>query len=94
MGVCSCSSFFPLLVVRLGAGDGARTRDIQLGRLELYQLSYSRGMVSSPVEGEGFEPSKSVTPDLQSGPFGHSGIPPRFEDLASPENALPAYWMM
>src|SRR5438552_18872301 len=25
-----------------GAGDGTRTRDIQLGRLELYQLSYSR----------------------------------------------------
>ena len=25
-----------------GAGDGIRTRDIQLGRLELYQLSYSR----------------------------------------------------
>ena len=27
---------------RSGAGDGARTRDIQLGRLALYQLSYSR----------------------------------------------------
>ena len=25
-----------------GAGDGARTRDNQLGRLMLYQLSYSR----------------------------------------------------
>jgi hypothetical protein len=25
-----------------GAGDGIRTRDIQLGRLALYQLSYSR----------------------------------------------------
>jgi hypothetical protein len=25
-----------------GAGDGARTRHIQLGRLTLYQLSYSR----------------------------------------------------
>jgi hypothetical protein len=25
-----------------GAGDGIRTRDIQLGRLELYQLSYTR----------------------------------------------------
>jgi hypothetical protein len=24
------------------AGDGIRTRDIQLGRLALYQLSYSR----------------------------------------------------
>lgn len=27
---------------RAGAGDEARTRDIQLGRLKLYQLSYSR----------------------------------------------------
>jgi hypothetical protein len=26
----------------LRAGDGIRTRDIQLGRLTLYQLSYSR----------------------------------------------------
>ena len=28
------------------------------------------------VEEDGFEPSKSVTTDLQSAPFGHSGIPP------------------
>src|SRR5579859_6057842 len=27
---------------RIGAGDGSRTRDMQLGRLPLYQLSYSR----------------------------------------------------
>ncbi len=26
-----------------GAGDGIRTRDIQHGKLMLYQLSYSRG---------------------------------------------------
>ncbi len=30
------------LRTRHGAGDEARTRDIQLGRLKLYQLSYSR----------------------------------------------------
>ena len=24
----------------------------------------------------GFEPAKAKPPDLQSGPFGHSGIPP------------------
>jgi hypothetical protein len=29
------------------------------------------------VEGEGFEPSKSMTSDLQSDPFGRSGIPPK-----------------
>ena len=28
------------------------------------------------MEGEGFEPSKSETTDLQSVPFGHSGTPP------------------
>ncbi|VXD03536.1 conserved hypothetical protein [Enterobacterales bacterium 8AC] len=30
------------------------------------------------VVGEGFEPSKSVTADLQSAPFGRSGTPPNF----------------
>jgi hypothetical protein len=28
-----------------GAGDGIRTRDIQLGKLTLYQLSYSRKFI-------------------------------------------------
>ena len=28
------------------------------------------------MDGEGFEPSKSLTTDLQSAPFGHSGIHP------------------
>ena len=28
------------------------------------------------VDGDGFEPSKSVTADLQSAPFGHSGTYP------------------
>ena len=49
---------------RDGAGNGVRTRDIQLGRLTLYQLSYSR-LAAGPGEGlrdevvprEGFEPS-------------------------------------
>jgi hypothetical protein len=33
---------------------------------------------SNMVVGEGFEPSKSVTADLQSAPFGRSGTPPDF----------------
>ena len=37
----------------IGAGDETRTRDIQLGRLTLYQLSYSRSL----VHGVGFEPT-------------------------------------
>ena len=32
-----------------GAGDEARTRDIQLGRLKLYQLSYSRTLPYNPL---------------------------------------------
>ena len=32
--------------------------------------------ISEMVVGEGFEPSKSMTADLQSAPFGRSGTPP------------------
>ena len=38
------------------------------------------------VVGEGFEPSKSVTADLQSAPFGRSGIPPGVLDGAGYRN--------
>jgi hypothetical protein len=30
-----------------GAGDGNRTRDLQLGKLSLYQLSYSRSTLTT-----------------------------------------------
>jgi hypothetical protein len=30
----------------LGAGNGARTRDLNLGKVALYQLSYSRIHIS------------------------------------------------
>ncbi len=51
-------------------------------------LSYTRVTFSSSIDrflpaklpsnlGEaGFEPAKALPPDLQSGPFGRSGIPP------------------
>jgi hypothetical protein len=42
---CLVSAAFRLFS---GAGDGIRTRDIQLGRLELYQLSYTRLDPSRP----------------------------------------------
>ena len=42
---------------KTGAGDEARTRDPQLGRLMLYQLSYSRAKQFKPVQGVGFEPT-------------------------------------
>ena len=68
-----------------GAGDEARTRDIQFGKLKLYQLSYTRTSLpeiyclapsSMLVEGEGFEPSYSERTDLQSVAFNHSATPP------------------
>ncbi len=63
----------------VGAGNGARTRDPQLGRLMLYQLSYSRTCIACSVGRGGFEPPKASPADLQSAPFGRLGI--------SPENA-------
>ena len=33
------------------------------------------------VEGGGFEPPKAEPSDLQSDPFGHSGTPPRKQDI-------------
>lgn len=34
---------------KFGAGNGARTRNLQLGRLSLYQLSYSRTLISNSM---------------------------------------------
>src|SRR5207237_2553356 len=36
------------------AGDGARTRDIKLGRLALYQLSCSRDLLFTPMKNRRF----------------------------------------
>ena len=61
--------FHPLSLIldpsRYGAGDETRTRDPQLGRLMLYQLSYTRpslkfqirDLKSQMVQGVGFEPT-------------------------------------
>ena len=35
-------------LIKTGAGDGIRTRDPQLGRLMLYQLSYTRALPRIP----------------------------------------------
>ncbi len=40
--ISSGSGFAPVFGVEPGAGDGIRTRDINLGKVALYQLSYSR----------------------------------------------------
>lgn len=38
------------------------------------------------MDGEGFEPSKAVPTDLQSAPFGHSGIHPYMSVFIKPDN--------
>src|SRR5688500_2997041 len=66
------------------AGDGARTRDIKLGRLALYQLSYSRVLpprVTAHVArgawwGKDSNLRRLAPSDLQSDPVGHLGTPP------------------
>ena len=74
----------------LRAGDGTRTRDIKLGRLALYQLSYSRVRPFAephhtqknpplhPWWGKDSNLRRREPADLQSAPFGHSGTPPVF----------------
>ena len=76
-----------------GAGNGTRTRDPELGRLALYQLSYSRFayVLNSPLRtllilhdvwwrGEDSNLRRRSPSDLQSDPFGHSGTSPPYFD--------------
>ena len=60
------------------AEDGAQTRDPQLGRLMLYQLSYFR--ISNLWARMDSNHRRHKPADLQSAPFGHSGTCP-FEKL-------------
>src|SRR5713101_1683723 len=68
----------PLSSCRRGAGNVIRTRDIQLGRLTLYQLSYSRGFRFPEWWWREKDSNlrRREPADLQSAPFGRSGIPP------------------
>ena len=65
-----------------GAGNEARTRDPQLGRLMLYQLSYSRvarwhlARRAPWWREEDSNLRRRKPAGLQPAPFGHSGIPP------------------
>ena len=60
---------FPQEGVRVGAGDGLRTRYLDLGKVALYQVSYSRSARGSILPGYG-----------PSGPSGH--LPVNGEDHA------------
>ena len=69
-----------------GGGGRIRTFEVDDGRFTVCSLwplgNPTRGnsyfeVKLEMVVGEGFEPSKSMTADLQSAPFGRSGTPPR-----------------
>ena len=68
-----------------GGGGRIRTFEVDDGRFTVCSLwplgNPTRGnsnfeVMLEMVVGEGFEPSKSMTADLQSAPFGHSGTYP------------------
>ena len=54
------------------ADDRTRTDNLLITNQLLCQLSH----IGVRMDGEGFEPSKALPTDLQSAPFGHSGIHP------------------
>ena len=67
-------SGFPL---RVKSGHGLSLyKKVCAPRVLLHHAKKTPIGVFFVVEEDGFEPSKSLTTDLQSAPFGHSGIPP------------------
>ena len=56
-----------------GAGDGIRTRDIQHGKLMLYQLSYSRMSSSGGIPGE--RCALMLTSERRQRDFGPRSVP-------------------
>ena len=65
--------------VKNGAVDGTRTRDIHLGKVALYQLSYYRIGKPGTVRTKRLELLRLSAPDPKSGA---SAIPPRPPDSA------------
>ncbi len=75
--------FLNFLTLFQRAGDEARTRDLQLGRLSLYQLSYSRKIFFNSWYWWGEKDSNlrsRKTTDLQSVPVGRFGISPNIKE--------------
>ena len=76
-------SALPLSYIGNRAENGTQTRDPQLGRLMLYQLSYFRKkpktfqVLRMWAKMDSNHRSRK-TADLQSAPFGHSGICPTY----------------
>ena len=61
--------------IKNGAIDEARTRDLHLGKVALYQLSYYR--ISGARENRAGEETRTLTPKAPDPKSGASAIPPR-----------------
>ena len=60
------------------ADDRTRTDNLLITNQLLCQLSHIGRLPDWQVGGGGFEPPKQFAADLQSVPFGHSGIHPKY----------------
>ena len=77
-----------LLLRCLGAADEIRTRDIQLGRLTLYQLSYHRKTQES-CGGGGIRTYSAVKHQIYSlARLSNSGAPPKISLFDEPVEGL------
>jgi hypothetical protein len=50
MQALKCRLAYCAVKIKRGAGEGIRTLDMQLGKLPLYRLSYSRETITLPVK--------------------------------------------
>ena len=57
-----------------GAGDGARTRHLRLGKAALYQMSYSR-ILGALVRAKRLELTRLAAPEPKSGASANSATP-------------------
>jgi hypothetical protein len=69
------SNHVPPVLNKAGAGDGLRTRYLDLGKVALYQVSYSRSVRGKMITPEGRVPPHSLSPRSPSMP--HPGSRPR-----------------
>ena len=71
-------SALPLSYIGNRAENGTQTRDPQLGRLMLYQLSYFRIFIFYMWAVMDSNHRRRKSAELQSAPFGHSGNCPKY----------------
>ena len=74
---------------QIGAVDGTRTRDIHLGKVALYQLSYYRIRKPGIVRTKRLELLRLSAPDPKSGA---SAIPPRPQTRPGEKQKEVTHW--